>query len=127
MSRIIGASFGLLALALLASSCRAETVLAGDRDALQIATRDAAIEEVLGALAQKFGLRYRIRAPLARRLNGRYSGPLQRCIAQILSGYDFIIKSEGERIEVLVLAGGNTGGAAAKAGIVMAHTSRRTD
>src|SRR5215471_13151030 len=95
---ITSASFALLALALLAIPSQAETVLDGDRDALRIATHDASIEEVFDALGEKFGLRYRLGTPLARRLNGRYSGSLARCVAQILAGQDFVIKSEGERI-----------------------------
>jgi hypothetical protein len=127
MSRIICASFALLALASAASPSNAETVLAGDRNALQIVTHDASVEEVFAALKEKFGLRYRVGAPLARRLNGRYAGSLSRCVAQILVGQDFIIKSERERIEVIVLGGGPSATPAISGGVVVAHTSRRTD
>jgi hypothetical protein len=127
MFRIVCASFVLLALASFVSPGRAETVLAGDREALQIATHDASIEEVLAALGEKFALRYRLGAPIARRLNGRYSGSLSRCVAQILSGHDFIIKSEGERIDVIVLGGGPSATPAISGDVVIAHTPRRAD
>jgi hypothetical protein len=124
---ITSASFALLALTLLAIPSRAETVLDGDRDALQIVTHDASIEEVFSALGEKFGLRYRPGTPLARRLNGRYSGSLRRCIGQILSGYDFIIKTNAERMEVIVLGGATPNTTAASPGVVVAHARRRED
>lgn len=119
-----------LALALLAWLCapaRAETILAGDRDALSIVTHDAAIDEVLGALGEKFDLRYRAGQPLTRRLSGTYSGPLRRCVAQILAGYDYIIRSDGQRIEVVIVGPAGAPKSAGTAGAPIGRTARRVD
>lgn len=117
----------LALLALLSSAARAETILSGDRDALSVVTHDAGIEEVLGALAEKFELRFRADQPLARRLNGTYACPLQRCVAQILAGYDYIIRSDAQGIEVMILGTAGAPKTTGVAGALAGRTARRSD
>ncbi len=49
-----------------------------------------------------FGLRYRSTAPLGRRITGTYEGSLQRVVASLLDGYDFVVKTSTEGVEVVV-------------------------
>ena len=107
-----------------AGAARAEMRLGGDRSALTLAASDASVEEVLKGLGDKFALRYRADIPLERRLNGNYSGSLHRLLADVLTGYDYIVVwSNAEQTEVIVLgAAGSTPTAAA-----LARTARRAD
>jgi len=121
-------SFSLaVALFWIATGSHAETILAGERDALSVTTRDAAIDEVLGVLAERFDLRYRTGTPLTRQLNGNYSCPLQRCLAQILDGYDYIIRVGAGRVEVIVLGAAGAPKSPTASGAFAAHSARRAD
>ena len=62
----------LLAVLLQVHPAVAEVRVAGQPDAVSVEVRDAAVEEVLVALGQSFGLQYRSAAPLARRISGTY-------------------------------------------------------
>ena len=124
MVRTVAFALGLLTLT---GAARGETILEGDRDALSVTTHDAAIEEVLGALAGKFGLRYRIAEPLTRRLNSTYACPLQRCVAQILAGYDYIIRSDAQGIEIMILGAGGAPKTGGTGSAFAGRTARRAD
>lgn len=107
-----------------AGAARAETRLGGDRSALTLAASNASVEEVLKALGDRFALRYRADVPLERRLNGNYSGSLHRLLADVLTGYDYIVVwSNAEQTEVIVLG---TAGSTPAPG-ALGRTARRTD
>jgi hypothetical protein len=93
----------LLAVLLQIHPAVAEVRVAGQPDAVSVEVRDAAVEEVLVALGQSFGLQYRSAAPLARRISGTYKGPLSRVLRRVLDGYDFILKTGSENLEVVVI------------------------
>ena len=109
-----------------AGALRAETVLDGDRNAVSLAASNASVEEALKTLGDKFAVRYRSDTPLERRLNGTYSGSLHQLLADVLTGYDYVIVwGSAEQIEVIVL-----GAAQAKPATVQmttARTTRRSD
>jgi hypothetical protein len=81
----------------------AEVRVTGQPDAVSVEVRDAAVEEVLAALGQSFGLQHRSAAPLARRISGTYKGPLSRVLRRVLDGYDFVLKTGPENLEVVVV------------------------
>ena len=93
----------------------AEVRVAGDAKAVQVEAQDASIEDVMAALAGNFGLQYRGTATLDRRITGSYRGTLQHVIRRLLDGYDFIVKTNLDDIEVRVLSGGKPGEARAAA------------
>jgi hypothetical protein len=99
----------LLAALLHAGPARAEVSVSGEPDAVQIEVRDAPIDEVMAALGASFGLQYQGPAALSRRVTGTYEGSLQRVIARLLDGYDFVIKTDREGVEVRVYGGVKTG------------------
>src|SRR5262245_55158646 len=89
--------------ALPAGSAAAEVNVTGDSKAVQIEAHDASIEDVMAALGASFGLQYRGTATLDRRITGSYRGTLQHVIRRVLDGYDFIMKTNVDDIEVTVL------------------------
>src|SRR5215470_19041107 len=89
--------------ALPAGSAGAEVNVTGDSKAVQIEAHDASIEDVMAALGASFGLQYRGTATLDRRITGSYRGTLQHVIRRVLDGYDFIMKTNVDDIEVTVL------------------------
>jgi hypothetical protein len=100
----------LLAVILQVDPAGAEVRVAGQLDSLSLEVRDAAVEEVLVALGQSFGLQHRSAAPLARRISGTYKGPLSRVLRRVLDGYDFVLKSDSEHLEVVVIGAPAVGG-----------------
>ena len=94
----------LLAILLLfpALPVRAEVSVTGARDDVRLEVDNTAIEDVMDALGANFGLRYRSTAPLARRISGTHRGALERIVARVLDGYDFVVKTGPEGIEVTV-------------------------
>jgi len=101
--------------ALPAGSAAAEVNVTGDSKAVQIEAHDASIEDVMAALGASFGLQYRGTATLDRRITGSYRGTLQHVIRRVLDGYDFIMKTNVDDIEVTVVSGGQAGEARAAA------------
>lgn len=95
-------AFALLLALIAASSARAQIRIDGDPDAVQVVVQDAPVEDVLAALSENFGLRYRSAMPLERRINGSHDGALARVVARVLDGYDFVLKVDSGGVEVTV-------------------------
>src|SRR5215813_9409598 len=108
--------------ALPAGSAGAEVNVTGDSKAVQIEAHDASIEDVMAALGASFGLQYRGTATLDRRITGSYRGTLQYVIRRVLDGYDFIMKTNLDDIEVTVVSG-KAGEARAAAAVAPGPTS----
>jgi hypothetical protein len=91
-----------LVLAAYAAPARAEIRVEGSASDLHIDARDAPVADVLGALAKRFGLR--IRGTVGdRHISADFDGSLHRVIARVLDGYDYVIRTRGEGMEVTVL------------------------
>jgi len=80
----------------------AGTEVLGQIDALQFRAENASTSEMLEALATSFKLTYKLPPNIGRNFNGLYSGSLRRVLARVLYDTDYIIKSSGDRIEVIV-------------------------
>lgn len=85
---------------------RADVRVTGEVEAIQLDVSDAPVEEVLNALGSKFGLHYRSTTPLGRRITGTHEGSLQRVLARVLDGYDYVLKSDADGIEVAIYGAG---------------------
>jgi hypothetical protein len=92
----------LLATLLHAHSVRAEALVSGGPDAVRVEAHDALVDEVMVVLGTTFGLQYRSPGSLSRRVTGTYVGSLQRVVAQLLDGYDFVMKTDSAGVEVWV-------------------------
>ena len=81
---------------------RAEVSITGARDDVRLEVDNTAIEDVMDALGANFALRYRSTAPLGRRITGTHRGALERVVARVPDGYDFVIRTGPDGIDVTV-------------------------
>jgi len=84
------------------TSALAEARVLGSPQAVTIEAQDSSIEEILTALSNKFGVRYRSSVSLERRLSGAYVGSLPRVVTRILDGYNFVLKTESGTMMITV-------------------------
>jgi hypothetical protein len=82
----------------------ADVLVDGDEAAVRIVARDAAVSEVFAALKSKYRFRYSLAIEPERRVSGTLSGPLHRIVAQLLDGYDFVVKRAPDGVEVVRIA-----------------------
>jgi hypothetical protein len=85
---------------------RAEVLVAGSIMSARVQASQAPMSEVLAALETAFGVRYRASVALARPITGSFSGPLERVIADLLNGYDYVVKTSPDAIEIAVVGRG---------------------
>ena len=110
-----GTGLGKLALAIwlaslmfgLALPVHAEVHVSGVVDALTVETREASVEEVLSALRASFDLKYRTSDALNRLVSGTYTGSLQRVVARLVDGQNYVMRlSPSGGVEIFVLGTG---------------------
>jgi hypothetical protein len=89
--------------ALMAAATHAETRVEGQVDSIHLEAHDATIQDTLSALSAAYHLRFRSSVPLNGSITGSFAGPLPSVIARVLASYDYVTKSEGGIIEVIVL------------------------
>jgi hypothetical protein len=81
---------------------RAEILVEGSISHVRVHAQDAVVADVLAALAARFGLR--VRGTVGdRRISADLTGPLGRVVARVLDGYDYVIRTRGDGMEVTVL------------------------
>ena len=88
---------------------RAEVNVSGNADAARIEAHDAVLDDVLSALNQNLGVKYRTAVPLQKRIDGTYEGPVRQILPRLLAGYDFILKGGTEMIEVVIIGSAKGG------------------
>jgi hypothetical protein len=89
-------------LAFAPASVLAETQVRGNLEAVIVNVQNSSIAEILAALSNRFGVRYRSSANLEKRISGTYTGSLQQVVARVLAGYNFFVKA-GEGVDITVL------------------------
>jgi hypothetical protein len=94
---------GALLAALFSACVRAEIRVQGNAGDVRLEAHDATVAEILAALGERFGLHYRGTTG-SEGLTATFEGPLRRVIARVLSGYNYIIASRGEGLDVIVLS-----------------------
>ncbi len=114
-AREIAAATLLLAVTLAAAapSARADVSVEGDIRAVRLKVSHAPVREVLSALETAFNVRYRSSVSLDGGIHGTYTGRLDRVIARVLEGYNYVLKHEKDAIEIVVV--GRPGEAVASA------------
>jgi hypothetical protein len=91
-----------LLIAAYAASARAEIRVEGSALNVRVDARDATVAEVLAALTGRFGLR--VRGTVGdRRISADFAGSLRRVIARVLEGYNYVIRTRGDVLEVMVM------------------------
>ena len=94
----------------LAPGARAEVHIEGSPAAIRITTSHDAISAVLSAFEATFNVKYRTEIALDAVAGDAYSGSIREVISSLLDGYNYVVKSDQDRIEIIVL--GKRGGAA---------------
>lgn len=92
----------LLVVAPLGGAMGADVRVQGSADAVRVEARDATGTEILAALASHFALSYRGSTD-SRGFNGRFTGPLREVVKRVLDGYNYVINSKDDGLEVVVL------------------------
>jgi hypothetical protein len=101
--------FSWIAVAVMAAAIspwevKAEVLVTGNPDSVEVRAEEARADEVLLALGKVFNVRYRTSAEMDRSITGTYRGTLQEVISRVLETYNFIVKNSPESIEVVVLS-----------------------
>jgi hypothetical protein len=92
-----------VASALAPASALAELQVGGSREAVSIDAQNTSIKEILDALGKTFDVHFRSSANLEKQITGTYAGSLPRVLMRVLEGYNVILKTSNDRIEVTVL------------------------
>ena len=92
-----------VASALAPTSALAELQVGGSPKAVSIDAQNTSIKEILDALGKAFDVHFQSTANLEKRLTGTYEGSLTRVLMRVLEGYNVILKTNEDRIEVTVL------------------------
>ena len=105
MVRVGSATLSIAALLVavpLSHAIGAEVRVQGSADAVRVEARDATGTEILAALASHFALNYRGSTD-SRGFNGRFNGPLREVVKRVLEGYNYVINTKDDGLEVIVL------------------------
>src|SRR5215469_13689577 len=85
-----------------ATRARAEIHVEGNTGAVRVSTDRAAISDVLSTIAKTFPVTYRTSVPLDTRADPTYAGTFGQVISRLLTGYNYVIRRDGEAIEIVV-------------------------
>ena len=92
----------LLVTAPLSHAIGADVRVQGTVDAVRVEARDATGTQILAALAGRFALSYRGSTD-GRGFSGTFAGPLREVVKRVLDGYNFVINTKDDGLEVVVL------------------------
>lgn len=110
-STLSAAWFALAAIAwLMPSIADAEVQVSGSRAALVVDAQNAQLADVLHTIGAATGVHLAMAGSGAPTINGRYTGPLRRVLSQLLDGRNYVVRSSGDRITIVLLT--NTEGGA---------------
>src|ERR1700719_2948543 len=105
MGRVGSAALSIAALLItapLGHAIGADVRVQGSAEAVRVEARDATGTEILAALASRFALSYRGSTD-GRGFNGRVNGPLREVVKRVLDGYNYVINTKDNGLEVIVL------------------------
>jgi hypothetical protein len=69
---------------------------------VHLEVRQISIAAILSALSGAYKISYRSAIPLTETRSGRYAGRVQSVIADVLYGYDYVIRHENSNIDIIV-------------------------
>jgi len=81
---------------------RAAVLIEGTPAALRVTADQAAISDVLAAMATSFNATYRSAIPLDAPAGPAYAGSLPQVIARLLDGYNYVVKRSRPGVEIVV-------------------------
>jgi hypothetical protein len=74
----------------------------GSSEAVTIEAQNTSIEEILATIGKSFDVHYQSSVNLEKQITGTYQGSLPQVLARVLEGYNFIAKTNKERVEIRV-------------------------
>jgi hypothetical protein len=77
--------------------------VSGNPEAVSLQAQNSSIAEIFEALGHDFNIYYRSSIELQNHITGNYEGSLRHVITRILEGYNFVVKTNPNQIEVTVL------------------------
>ena len=77
--------------------------VSGSPQNVSVDAQNSSLKDILSALGKQFNIHYQSTANLDKQLSGTYEGSLRRVVARLLEGYNFIITTNQDMIEVTVL------------------------
>lgn len=75
----------------------------GDSGAMRLEVRQSSLVSVLAALAAAYPVSYRSEIELNELCDCAYAGSLHAVITGLLGGYDYVIKENRDKLEILIL------------------------
>jgi hypothetical protein len=75
----------------------------GDAAAVRLDASHTTIADVLSALNTSFDMSYSSWIVLDEEINGTYTGSLRRVITRVLDGYNYVIKQDNAKLDIVVL------------------------
>ena len=87
----------------LVPAARAEVHVEGNPAAVRVTTSRDSIGDVLSALGAAFNVQHRSAITLDAAANPTYAGPIERVIANLLDGFNYIVRKSGGETEIIVL------------------------
>ena len=87
----------------LATAACAEVQVEGNLAALRVTSSGDTLSDVLAAFGASLPVSYRSSVPLDAEISGDYSGSLSQVVGRLLDGYNYLIKRDRERTEIVVL------------------------
>jgi hypothetical protein len=81
----------------------AQVRVEGNVAAIRLEAREAPVSDTLYALGTPFNVRYRTSLPLDGVINGTYTGSLAQVMSRLLEGYNYVVKTERDTIEVVIV------------------------
>jgi hypothetical protein len=110
MIRIASAALSVAALLVAAPAGHAigaDVRVRGPADAVHVEVRDATRSEILAALAGRFALSWRGTTD-GRAITATFDGPLREIVKRVLEGYNFVINTRDDGLDVVVLSPAST-------------------
>ena len=86
----------------------AEVSVQRSADKVRVEAHGATVAEILAALGEHYAVRYR-GTPVGSDLTATFEGPLRRVVVRVLAGNDYVIRREGNGLEVIVLGRASAG------------------
>jgi len=97
-------SIASLFAAIVCAQARAEVDVQQQAGEIRLQAQNATVAEILSALHAK--LVKSSAASTSVHITGVYRGSLRQILSRVLEGYDYVIKSHGESVEVIVIGNG---------------------
>jgi hypothetical protein len=86
-----------------ATEAAADIKVDGNLRALQLSASGDSLADVLSRFGTAFAVKCRSAVPLQTVVRGSYSGSLSQVVARLLDGYNYMIRTERDETEIIVL------------------------